>query len=102
MRTDTLDRVPAERIAENLAFVNWTVLTGLAVGAFAIVVLARFHTSATRGYLTFTAFCATVFGVLAVVSDTALPDQLSGSPVAVDPTWDIPRRVALAAFVVIS
>src|SRR5690348_4779568 len=29
----TLGGVPAERIAENLAFINWTVLTGLAIGS---------------------------------------------------------------------
>jgi len=50
--------VPAERIAENLAFINWTVLTGLAFGSFAAVVLARLRTVATRGFLAFTAACA--------------------------------------------
>src|SRR6478672_11689214 len=46
--------VPAERIAENLAFINWTVLTGLAIGSFVAVVLARLRTDATRGFLAFT------------------------------------------------
>src|SRR5262245_35064647 len=32
--------VPAQQIASNLAYINWTVLTGLAVGAYAIAMLA--------------------------------------------------------------
>jgi hypothetical protein len=90
--------VPAERIAENLAFINWTVLTGLAVGAYSAVVLARLRTDATRGFLAFTAFCAFLLGLLALGSDSALPSTLGGSPVAADTAWDTPRRVALAAF----
>ena len=50
--------VPATQIAQNLAFINWTVLTGLALGSFAAVVLLRRRTSATPGYLRFTAVCA--------------------------------------------
>ena len=90
--------MPAERIAENLAFINWTVLTGLAVGAFSAVVLARLRTDATKGFLGFTAFCALLLGLLALASDTALPATLAGSPIAADPAWDLPRRGALAAF----
>jgi hypothetical protein len=90
--------VPAERIAQSLAFVNWTVLVGLAVGSAAAVVLGRLATDATRGYLAFTAFCALLFGLLAWASDTALPSSLAGSPVPSQPAWDTPRRAALAVF----
>lgn len=90
--------VPAERIAENLAFINWTVLTGLAVGAYAAVVIARLRTDATRGFLAFTASCAVAIGLLALASDSALPSAPGGSMIAADPAWDTPRRVALAAF----
>jgi hypothetical protein len=90
--------VPAERIAQNLAFINWTVLTALAVGAFGAVVLALARTDATRGFTGFTAACAVGFGVLALLSDTALPPAVGGSPIAADATWELPRRVALAAF----
>src|SRR5258706_15102390 len=69
----TLAGVPAERIAENLAFINWTVLTALALGSFGAVVAGRLGTAATRGYLGFTALCAVAFGPLAVPSDGALP-----------------------------
>jgi hypothetical protein len=90
--------VPAERIAQNLAFINWTVLVGLALGSAAVVVLGRLRTEATRGYLAFTAFCALGFGWLAWLSDGALPASLGASPVVADPTWDVPRRAALAGF----
>jgi hypothetical protein len=94
--------VPAQRIAENLAYINWTVLVGLGVGAFAAVVIARTRTGATRGYLAFTAFCAAVFGLLAYVSDTGLPSAVAGSAVPVDPSLDMPRRLALVAFTVLA
>lgn len=94
--------MPAEQIASNLALINWTVLTGLAVGSFAVVVLARMATAATRGYLGFTAFCAAGFGILAWLSDTGLPPIASGSPVTVDAAFDLPRRVALVLFIVLS
>ena len=94
--------MPAERIAENLAFINWTVLTGLAIGSFVAVVLARMRTDATRGFLAFTAACAVVLGILAVLSDQALPVASSGSPIRIDPAFDQPRRIALAAFTVLA
>ncbi len=65
--------MPAEQIATNLALINWTLLTGLAVGSFAVVVLARLATPATKGFLAFTALCAAGFGLLAYLSDTGLP-----------------------------
>ncbi len=93
--------MPAERIAQNLAFINWTLLVGLALGSAAVVVLGRLRTQATRGYLAFTAFCALGFGWLAWLSDGALPASLGASPVVADPTWDVPRRLALALFCVL-
>jgi hypothetical protein len=91
--------VPSEQIARNLSFVNWTVLVGLAVGAFAAVVLLRLRSDAPKGYLGFTAFCAACFAGLAWLSDGALPaGTAAGSPIAVDAAWDLPRRFALAVF----
>jgi hypothetical protein len=90
--------VPAAQIAQNLAFINWTVLTGLALGTYAAVILLRRRSSATRGYLGFATACAVAFGLLAWLSDGALPSTLGASPVAVDPSWDAPRRAALLAF----
>jgi hypothetical protein len=94
--------VPATQIAQNLAFINWTVLIGLALGSYGAVVLLRRRTGATRGYLTFTTVCAIGFGVLAWASDGALPDSLGESPVVVDPVWDAPRRLAIGAFCVLA
>ncbi len=89
--------MPAEQIARNLAFVNWTVLASLAVGAFGVVVLLRLRTDATKGYLGFTALCAAAFGGLAWLSDGALPVITgAGSPITIDATWDLPRRALLA------
>jgi hypothetical protein len=91
--------MPAEQIARNLAFVNWTVLASLAVGAFGAVVLLRLRTDATKGYLGFTALCAAAFAGLAWLSDGALPVITgAGSPITIDATWDVPRRALLALF----
>jgi hypothetical protein len=90
--------VPAERIAQNLAFINWTVLTGLAVGAFAAVVLGRLRTDATRGFLAFTGSCAVMLGLVALASDTALPRLADGSPIVSDEAWTVARRIAFAVF----
>lgn len=94
--------MPATQIAENLAFINWTVLTGLALGSYAAVILLRRRSSATSGFLGFTAACAVGFGLLAWLSDGALPSSLGGSPVTVDPTWDAIRGTALGAFLVLA
>ena len=88
----------ATQIAQNLAYINWTVLAGLALGAYAAVVLLRRRTAATRGYLGFVTACAIGFGVLAWLSDGALPTSLGDSPVVPDPAFDLPRRAALAVF----
>ena len=91
--------MPAERIAENLAFINWTLLTALAIGSLGAVILARLRTDATRGFLAFTAACAVVFGVLAYLSDRALPVTLGDSPIVVNAAFDEPRRVAFLVLV---
>ena len=90
--------MPAPQIAQNLAFINWTVLTGLALGTYAAVILLRRRSNATRGYLGFATGCAIAFGLLAWLSDGALPSSLGTSPIALDVTWDAPRRAALLAF----
>lgn len=94
--------MPATQIAQNLAFINWTVLTGLALGSYAAVVLLRARTGVTRGYLAFTTVCAIGFGLLAWASDGALPSSLGDSPVVVDRSWDGPRGLAIGAFCVIA
>jgi hypothetical protein len=94
--------VPAEQIAQSLAFINWTVLMALGVGAFAAVVAGRFRTEATRGYLAFTAFSAAAFAALAAFADTGLPALAAALAIRVDPTWEAPRRLALVALAALS
>jgi hypothetical protein len=94
--------VPAERIAENLAFINWTVLVGLAFGSFGAVVLAASRTDATRGFLGFTASLSVLIGILAWLSDQALPAASAGTSIRIDPSFDGPRRIALALFCVLA
>ncbi len=92
----------ASRIAANIALINWTVLAGLGVGALAVVLLARWRTPATKGYLAFTALSAAGFGLLAWLSDDGLAPAATGSPVVADPAFDAPRRIAMAVFVVLA
>ena len=87
--------MPATQIAQNLAFINWTVLTSLAVGSYAAVYLLRWRSTATSGYLGFTTACAIGVGLLAWASDLGLPGSLGDSPVVVDSSWDGPRGAAL-------
>jgi hypothetical protein len=94
--------VPADRIYESLAFINWTVLTALATGTFGAVVVGRFRTDATKGYLAFTAFSAAAFALLAVLADTGLSTFQPHVAVPLDPAWDSPRRAAIAALAVIA
>jgi hypothetical protein len=89
--------VPADRIAESLAFINWTVLTALAAGTFAAVVAGRQLTEATKGYLGFTALSAAAFAALAALADTGLPALSPELAVRADPAWELPRRLALGA-----
>lgn len=91
--------MPAARIAENLAFINWTVLTSLAIGAYGAVLLGWLRTSATKGYLSFVALTAAAFAGLAWLSDGALPDPTQRDLMALwDVAWAAPRAVGLAAF----
>jgi len=96
--------VPAERIGESLAFINWTVLTALGVGSFAAVVAGRLRTEATKGYLGFTAFSAAAFALLAWLADGGLPVPSgdAGLALQVDPAWDGIRRASLLALAIIA
>lgn len=94
--------MPADRIAESLAFINWTVLTALGAGAFAAVVAGRFLTDATKGYLGFTALSAAAFAALAALADTGLPALSPELAVRADPAWEAPRRLALTALPIIA
>ena len=95
--------MPAEQIAASLAYINWTVLTGLAVGSFGAVVLWLIRTSATKGYLGFVALTSAAFGGLAWLSDVALPSPVESALLASwDVSWTTPRSVALGLFAAIA
>jgi hypothetical protein len=95
--------VPASQIAANLAFINWTVLTALAIGSYAAVVVGWLRTSATRGYLGFVAFTAAVFGLLAFLSDGALSGpSAAGIASPLNASWSTPRAAALGIFAVLA
>ncbi len=93
--------MPPEKLAESLPFINWTVLTALGVGAFLFVVVARFRTDATRGYLAFTALSAAAFAALAAASDGGLPRITAGGP-AGDVALQSVRGWSLVALAVVA
>jgi hypothetical protein len=66
------------RIVDSLPYVASVLLFSLAFGSFAFVVITRWRTDATRGYLGFTAFCA---GLLALIT---LATKLLGPPAATE------------------
>ena len=97
--------MPSQQIAQNLAFINWTILSGLAIGSFAAVVLGQFRTTATKGYLGFVAFTSAVFGGLAWLADGALPFRwyTGGSLYVVQESpYDDARRLALGLLTLIA
>jgi hypothetical protein len=94
-------RVGPQQIAENLGFINWTVLTTLAVGTYLAVVAGKFGTAATRGYLAFTACSAAVFAALAFAADTGLPATRAGAAGGSVPLEEV-RRLGLAALAVVA
>lgn len=94
--------MPAGTIVEALAYVNWTILAGLAVGCFAAVAALRWLSDATRGYLGFSAFLAALAGGIAWLADGSFPATPPVLPVPLDPALDGLRRALLAAFVVLA
>jgi hypothetical protein len=94
--------VPTRSIVEGLAYINWTVLAGLAIGCFAAVVTLRLTTTATRGFLAFSAVVAALLGGVALLADGSFPQPAPALPVSLDAALDGVRRALLAAFVVLA
>jgi len=92
--------VAGSAIAQSLAYINWVVLFSVAGGCAAAAVLGRLFSDATRGYLGFVAFIALALGTLTLLADLSLPSP-DGLNVTVEPALDQPRRVFLAAFLVL-
>ena len=94
--------MPTRSIVEGLAYINWTILAGLAVGCFAAVVMLRLATDASRGFLGFSAVIAALLGGLALVADGAFPETPPSIAVPLDPALDVVRRAFLGGFVVLA
>jgi hypothetical protein len=69
---------------QSLPYVAWVLLTTLAFGSFAFVVLTRQLTDATTGYLRFTAMTAAVVAFLALLVDGGLTP--TSDLIVVEPT----------------
>jgi hypothetical protein len=90
--------VPDRSVLESLAYVNWTLLFSLALGAIAMVVALRRLTDATPGYLGFTAGVAAVLAGLTAFLDSSLPLPLNLAVATPGPALDQARRVGLVIF----
>lgn len=90
-----------QAIVQSLAYVSWGLLLGLGLGSFALVLLLRQRTDATKGYVGFVAICGASLAGMALLTDGDLPDpnQLA---IAAAPGLDAARRGALTVFVLLA
>jgi hypothetical protein len=93
--------VAAQNIVQSLAYINWTLLGSLSLGAFGLAYLLRQVTDATKGYVGFTAFCAGLIGLLLFVADGSLPYP-SLLKIVPNPAAEGPRHVAILLFAVLA
>ena len=88
--------MPVETVARSLSFINWVVVSGLAVGSLAAILLLTYRSESTRGYRGFTVFAAGGWAFLAWLADGALPTQSADAPIqAATPEVDALRRLLL-------
>lgn len=83
---------------QSLPYVAWVLLAALAAGSFAFVVLTRWLTDATRGYLGFTAFCSGLLALLTLATDWGLPAPTNLVVRTAPAELDLLRQYGLAAF----
>lgn len=83
-----------QTITQSLAYLSWVLFSGMGLGMLALVVVLRATTDATKGFLGFTAICAALSLLLALLVDTSLPDP-GKLAITAAPLFDLPRRVAL-------
>lgn len=93
--------VAAQNIVQSLAYINWTLLVSLSLGAFGLAYLLRQTTDATNGYVGFTAFSAALLGVLLFFADGSLPIP-SLLKIVPNPAADTPRHVAILLFTILA
>ena len=87
---------------QSLPYVAWVLLTTLAFGSFAFVVLTRQLTDATTGYLRFTAMTAAVVAFLALLVDGGLTPTSDLIVVEPTPTLATLRWLGLVLFTVVA
>jgi hypothetical protein len=90
-----------QTIVQSLAYVSWALLTGLALGSFAMAWLLRQGSDVTSGYVGFTAISAAVLGGLALLTDFGLPDPAQLA-ISAAHELDFVRRAALGGFVLLA
>jgi hypothetical protein len=90
-----------QTIVQSLAYVSWALLTGLALGSFAMAWLLRQVSDATSGYVGVTAIGAAILGGLAFLTDLGLPDPAQLA-ISAAHDLDLARRAALGAFVMLA
>jgi hypothetical protein len=88
--------MPVETVARSLSFINWVVVSGLAVGSLAAILLLTHRSESTRGYRGFTVFAAGGWAFLAWLADGALPIPSADAPIqAATAEIDALRRLLL-------
>ncbi len=90
--------MPDRSVLESLAYVNWTLLFSLAMGATGMAVVLRRSTDATSGYLGFTVGTAAVLAGLTTFLDGSLPAPVHLAVATPSPELDQARRIGLLVF----
>ena len=73
--------MPVETVARSLSFINWVVVTSLAAGSLAAILVLTYRAESTRGYRGFTVFAAGGWAFLAWLADGALPVPSADAPI---------------------
>lgn len=90
--------MPVETVARSLSFINWVVVTSLATGSLAAILVLTYRAESTRGYRGFTVFAAGGWAFLAWLADGALPVPSADAPIqAASPEIDALRRLLLVS-----
>ena len=88
--------MPVESVARSLSFINWVVVSSLAGGSLAAILLLTRRSESTRGYRGFTVFAAGGWAYLAWLADGALPIPAADAPIhAASAEIDALRRLLL-------
>jgi hypothetical protein len=88
--------MPVETVVRSLSFINWVVVSSLAVGSVAAILLLTVRSVSTRGYRGFTVFAAGGWAFLAWLADGALPTPSVDAPIqAASLEIDALRRLLL-------